>query len=88
MQEKQILNVSQGVWLDERWLHKAGLGHRVQVEMRTGEIRICTASETTEEAKPSKKGWETLHTLGDNAVIGCLKNAAQNHDRYLYGKRS
>ena len=54
MQEKQIINVSQGVWLDERWLHKAGLGSRVQVELRTGEIRIHSPSETTEAAKPSK----------------------------------
>jgi len=63
MQEKQIINVSQGVWLDERWLHKAGLGSRVQVELRTGEIRIHSSSETTEVAKPSKKGWGTFQTL-------------------------
>jgi hypothetical protein len=56
--------------------------------MKTGEIRIYAASEITDEAKASKKGWETFHTLGDNAVIGCLKNAGQNHDRYLYGKRT
>jgi len=88
MQEKQILKVSQGIWIDERWLHKTGLGAQVEIEMKTGEIRIQAASKTTKNAKPSKKGWETFHTLGDNAVIGCLKNAAQNHDRYLYGKRS
>jgi len=88
MEKKQILNVSQGVWIDEQWLHKAGLGPRLQVEMKPGEIRIHAASEINEEAKPSKKGWETFHTLGNNAVIGCLKNAAQNHDRYLYGKRA
>ena len=88
MEKKQILNVRQGVWIEEQWLHKAGLGPRLQVEMKPGEIRIHDASEITEEAKPSKKGWETFHTLGDNAVIGRLKNAAQNHDRYLYGKRT
>ncbi len=88
MGKKQILNVSQGVWIDEQWLHKAGLGSQVEIEMKTGEIRIQAASKTTKKAKPSKKGWKTFHTLGDNAVIGCLKNAAQNHDRYLYGKRA
>ena len=88
MKKKQILNVTQGVWIDERWLHKAGLGSRLQVEMRTGEIRIQAASETTEEVKPSEKGWDTFQALGDNAVVGCLKNAAQNHDHYLYGKQS
>ena len=88
MQEKQILKVSQGIWIDECWLHKTGLESQVEIEMKTGEIRIQAASKTTKKAKPSKKGWDTFHTLGDNAVNGCLKNAAQNHDRYLYGKRS
>ena len=85
---KQILNVSQGVWIDKRWLQKAGLGSRLQVEMRTGEIRIQTASKTNEDIEPSEKGWHTFQTLGDNAVAGSMKNAAQNHDHYLYGKRS
>jgi hypothetical protein len=88
MEKKQILNVRQGVWIEEQWLHKAGLGPRLQVEMKPGEIRIHDASGITEEAKPSKKGWETFQTLGDNAVIGRLHNAARNHDRYLYGKRT
>ena len=88
MQIKQILNVSQGVWIDKRWLQKAGLGSRLQVEMRTGEIRIQTASKTNEDIEPSEKGWHTFQTLGDNAVDGCMKDAAQNHDRYLYGKSS
>ena len=88
MQEKQILDITQGVWIDKRFLHKAGLGSRLQIEMGTGEIRIRTASEIAEEIKPSGKGWNTLKTLGDDAVSGCLKNAAQNHDRYLYGKQA
>ena len=88
MEKKQILNVSQGVWIDKRWLQKAGLGSRLQVEMRTGEIRIQAAAEKTKEVKPSEKGWDTFQTLGDNGVVGCLKNAAQNHDRYLYRKQS
>ena len=87
MKQGQIIDVSQGVWIDARWLHKAGLGSRVQIEMKTGEIRIRAASETAEDSKPSQKGWNTLATLGNNAVAGCLKNAAKNHDRYLYGKQ-
>jgi hypothetical protein len=67
MQIKQILNVSQGVWIDKRWLQKAGLGSRLQVEMRTGEIRIQTASKTNEDIESSEKGWHTFQTLGDNA---------------------
>jgi len=55
--------------------------------MRTGEIRIQTASEMPEDIKPSKKGWNTFRVLGNNAAVGCLKNAAENHDHYLYGKQ-
>ena len=55
--------------------------------MKPGEIRIQTASETSEDVSPTKKGWDIFQVFGNNAVMGCLKNAAQNHDRYLYGKR-
>ena len=88
MRTKQIINVRQGVWIDKRWLQKAGLGSRLQVEMKTGEIRIHAASKINNDRVPTEKGWSTLQTLGDNAVDGCMKNAAQNHDSYLYGKRS
>ena len=88
MQKETVFDVTQGIWIDERWLHKAGLGSRVQVEMRTGEIRIRATSKTVEEIKPSQKGLDFLKTLGDNAVVGCLENSARNHDRYLYGKQA
>jgi len=88
MQTKHIINVRQGVWIDKRWLQKAGLGSRLQVEMKTGEIRIQTAFKSNKDKGPTKKGWSIFQTLGDNAVNGCMEDAAQNHDRYLYGKRS
>ncbi|KXB09295.1 hypothetical protein AKJ60_00575 [candidate division MSBL1 archaeon SCGC-AAA385M11] len=88
MQEKQILNISQGVWIDAQWLHKAGLGSRLQVEMKPGEIRIHSVSNMIENTNPSEKGWEAFLSLGNNAVQGRLKNAAQDHDRYLYGKEA
>jgi hypothetical protein len=88
MQTKHIINVRQGVWIDKRWLQKAGLGSRLQVEMKTGEIRIQTASKANKDIEPTEKGRSIFQTLGDNAADGCMKNAAQNHDRYLYGKRS
>ena len=88
MQESQILNVSQGVWIDARWLHKAGLGSRLQVEMKPGEIRIHSVSDVVENENPSKKGWEAFLSLGNSAVLGRLKNAGQDHDRYLYGKET
>lgn len=88
MQEKQIINIRHGVWIDEQWLRKAGLGARLQIETRNGEIRIQGASESVEQVKPSEKGWDTLRSLGNDAVVGSLKNAAEDHDRYLYGKQS
>lgn len=88
MQEKQILNVSRGIWIDARWLHKAGLGSRLQVELKPGEIRIHSVSDMAEDENPSEKGWEAFLSLGNNAVPGRLENAAQDHDRYLYGKEA
>jgi len=88
MQEKQVLNVSQGVWIDARWLHKAGLGSRLQVEVKPGEIRIHSVSDTIGNENPSEKGWKAFLSLGDNALPGRLRNAAQDHDRYLYGKEA
>ena len=88
MEEKQILNVKQGIWIDEHLLRKAGLGSRLQIEMRPGEIRIQTASESIQKIQPSEKGWDTFRTFGNDAVVRCLKNASQDHDRYLYRKQS
>lgn len=51
MQEKQIINIRHGVWIDEQWLRKAGLGARLQIETRNGEIRIQGASESVEQVK-------------------------------------
>ena len=87
MPEKQILNVSQGVWIDKQWFQKAGLGSRVQIELISGEIRIYSAPGSIGGGEPSQKGWNTFRSLGDNAVAGRLSNASENHDRYLYGKQ-
>lgn len=86
MTETRILNVTQGIWIDEESLHKAGLGPRLQMEMKPGEIRIQAASKTVEDLPPSEKGWQVFKSLGNHAVSGRLENAAEEHDRYLYGK--
>ena len=88
MEENQILNVRKGIWIDERWLQKAGLGGRLRVEMRPGELRIQSASDQAPQTHLSDKAWDTFRTLGDDAASGCLKNAAENHDQYLYGKKT
>ncbi|MFH0725831.1 MAG: hypothetical protein V2B19_05685 [Pseudomonadota bacterium] len=85
MLEKEIVHVQQGVWIDEHLLKKAGLGARVQISFSDGEIRIQSVSVSLGEKRPSKKGWNTLRALGDDAQVGCLDNASENHDRYLYG---
>jgi len=87
MPEKEIIYVKQGVWIDEQWLQKAGLGPRVQIESIPGEIRIHSVSALSGEKKPSQKGWNAFRTLGDDALTGCLENASTSHDRYLYGKK-
>lgn len=87
MQEIQITEIHQGVWIDKKWLQMAGLGNRLEIEMRENEIRIRTAHKIGEqETHPSEKGWNIFLTLEDEAVKGCLKNASEDHDRYLYGK--
>ena len=51
--------------------------------------QICMSSvhETEERRRqPTEKGWNVFRTLGNDAATGCLKNASEHHDRYLYGK--
>lgn len=86
MPGKEIIHIQQGVWIEEQWLKKAGLGMHVQIKFLPGEIRIQSAPPLPGEKKPSRKGWNTLRTLGDDAEEGCLGNASENHDRFLYGK--
>ncbi len=76
--------VRQGVWIDERWLKEAGLGHHIQIITRAGEIRIRDIAFQESSAPISQKGWDTFRQLGNNAPIGTLENASERHDFYLY----
>lgn len=88
MQEIQLTDIHHGIWIDKKWLEKAGLGNRLEIEMKKNEISIRTAHETNEQPiQPSEEGWNIFRTLGDDAVTGCLKNASEHHDLYLYGKQ-
>lgn len=84
MLDQQTIEVQQGIWIDERWIRSAGLGHQVQVQ--PGGIRIVAGSSETEEHWPDMTGWDVLRSLGSDAQPGQLQNAAEEHDRYLYGK--
>lgn len=86
MPEQQVLEVQQGIWIDERWLREAGLGSRLQVVVQPGEIRILAGPTEVEQQEPSEQGWEVFRSLGRDAQPGQLQNAAAEHDRYLYGK--
>ena len=88
MGEEFIIDINKGVWIDQRWLQEAGLGPRLKIEMKEGEISIKPAIDIDEIKEISPKGWEVLKTLGDNAPVGSLKNASRHHDQYLYGKDS
>lgn len=79
------LDVKEGIWIDEQWIRDAGLGRRLRVTIKPGEIRINPAKPEG-EISGSLEGWAIFQTLGNDAQPGQLENAAVEHDRYLYGK--
>ncbi len=87
MNEIQVIESCQGIWIEEKWLHKAGLGLWVEVEMKNGEICIRPTSGAVTPRRTSEKGWNVFRTLGDDAEEGCLRDASEHHDIYLYGKK-
>ena len=86
MAEQQVLEVQQGIWIEERWLRNARLGGRLQVVVQPGEIRLLEAPTEVSPQEPSETGWKVFRSLGQDASPGRLPNAAAEHDRYLYGK--
>lgn len=55
MPGKEIIHIQQGVWIDEQWLKKAGLGMHVQIKFLPGEIRIQSAPALPGEKKPRNR---------------------------------
>lgn len=86
MPEHQVLEVQQGIWIDAVWLRLAGLGTRYQVLVEPGEIRIVSAPAASEQQATINAPWDLFRSLGQDAEPGLLPNAAEEHDRYLYGK--
>ncbi len=83
----EVLEVKQGVWIDETLIKLAGLGTRLRVLTQPGEIRIVQA----QEERPAQlienaDAWAIFQELGQTAPRGKLANAAEDHDRYLYGR--
>jgi len=85
MPGQKVLEVQQGIWINEQWIRNAGLGTRLQVVVQPGEIRILPVWDEAERPE-SLKGWEVFRSLGRDARPGRLLNAAVEHDLYLYGK--
>jgi hypothetical protein len=88
MLEQKVLEVQQGIWIDEQWIRNAGLGAPLRVVVQPGEIRILGVPAEAEQEDLSEKGWDVFRALGRSAQPGRLPNAAAEHDRYLYGKGS
>jgi len=86
MSEQRIMEIQQGVWIDERWLQDAGLGSHVRVVVQPGEIRIVAVPE---EAVPSEDStaWNAFQSLGESPNHGRLRESATDHDKYLYSKK-
>lgn len=82
---QEVLEVQEGIWIDGQWIRDAGLGHRLQVIVKPGEIRIVRGDLGVEPQMPDR-GWDAFRSLGNNAKAGALSDAAKDHDRYLYGK--
>jgi hypothetical protein len=80
-----IVEVQEGIWIDEQWIQDAGLGRQLRVIIRPGEIRIVPVQPDV-EIVGTAKGWDAFRALGNDAQTGRLTNAAAEHDRYLYGK--
>ena len=38
MQDQEVINVRHGIWIEERWLRRAGLGSRLQVVTGSGGV--------------------------------------------------
>ena len=54
MFDREVLEVQQGIWINERWIHDAKLGKRLQVVVRPGEIRILRMPGETAAAAASE----------------------------------
>jgi hypothetical protein len=53
---------------------------RKELELyKSGDVRVTVPID-------EKRGWEIFRQMGRNAESGTLPNAAEDHDKYLYGK--
>ena len=89
MFDREILEAQQGIWINERWIHDAKLGKRLQVVVRPGEIRILPMPEKPMPEKPVPEETEAAAASEDPvlAVAGILSGeppSAEEIERELY----
>ncbi|NOZ04859.1 MAG: hypothetical protein GXP41_00695 [Chloroflexi bacterium] len=87
MPESQELAIQEGIWIDNRWVRKAGLGTQLRVLVLPKEIRILPISDEADASQTTPRGWDVFRSLGRDAQPGKLPNAAVDHDHYLYSKK-
>lgn len=51
----QVLEVKQGIWIDEQLLRHAGIGRQWQVLVQPGEIRILPVAGSDAQASPEDR---------------------------------
>jgi len=61
----QVLEVKQGIWIDEQLLRHAGIGRQWQVLVQPGEIRIIPVA--VSDAQPSPEGRLMLNWTAQDA---------------------
>jgi hypothetical protein len=61
----QVLEVKQGIWIDEQLLHRAGIGRQWQVLVQPGEIRIVPVA--VSDAQPSPEDQRMVNWTAQDA---------------------
>ena len=84
MTQTQEVKLQQGLYIEQKWLEKAGLDDKVKIVIQEGEIRILSASMATN--KKEEAGWDVFLSLEKDAPTSKMTDVSTNHDRYLYQK--
>lgn len=66
----EVLEVKQGVWIDETLIKLAGLGTRLRVMTQPGEIRIVPATDGVDRSRAEWLAFvsETYGSLADDPI--------------------
>lgn len=83
-QTQEIKIQPQGLWIEKKWLEKAGLNNELQLVIQEGEIRILSASLT--DNKKQEAAWDVFLSLEKDAPSSEMTDVSTNHDNYLYQK--